>query len=70
MNVKYDPADLVQVYFEALKYSRTILVYLQEMFVYKVITIKGIDHFNKHMELNKTVDDWGKNRISENMEDI
>ena len=70
MNVKYDPYDLVQVYFKALQYSPTILVNLQYMVADKVITIQDIDQFNKRMDLNKTVDDWGKNRVSENIEDI
>jgi hypothetical protein len=58
MNVKYDPSDLVQVYFKALQDAQTILVSLQETVADKVLIRQGIDQFNKHMDLNDAVDDW------------
>jgi hypothetical protein len=58
MNVKYDPSDLVQVYFKALQDARTILVSLQENVADKVLIRQGIDQFNKHMDLNDAVDEW------------
>ena len=58
MNVKYHPADLVQVNFKALKDAQTILVYIQETVLEKVIIHQGINQFNKHMDLNEAVGDW------------
>ena len=55
MNVKYDPADTVQVYFKALQYARTTLVYLQETFTDWVLNFQAIDQFNKHMNINEAM---------------
>ena len=60
MNVKYDPSDLVQVYFKALQDARTILASLNETVHDKVLIRQGIDQFNKHMDLNDSVDEWKK----------
>ena len=60
MNVKYDPSDLVLVYFKALQYACTIIVSLQETVAYRVLIRQVIDQFNKHMDLNEAVDDWKK----------
>ncbi|WP_288992558.1 hypothetical protein [uncultured Marinobacter sp.] len=60
MNVKYDPSELVQVYFKALQDARTILASLNETASDKVLIRQGIDQFNKHMDLNEAVDDWKK----------
>ena len=57
MNVTYEPAELVQVYFKAMQDALTILVYLQETVAEKVLIFKGIYQFNKHMSLNKDIDD-------------
>ena len=69
MNMKYDNADLVQVYFKALQDAWTILVFLKETGTDKVLIIQGINQFNKHMDINEAVDDK-KNSFSENMEEI
>ena len=61
MNVKYDPSELVQVYFKALQDARTILASLNETVNDKVLIRQGIDQFNKHMDLNESVDEWKKN---------
>ena len=58
MNVKYDPSDLVQMYFKALQDTHTILVSLQETVADRVLIIQGIDKFSNHMDLNEDVDDW------------
>jgi hypothetical protein len=60
MNVKYDPSELVQVYFKALQDARTILASLNETVNDKVLIRQGIDQFNKHMDLNESVDEWKK----------
>jgi hypothetical protein len=60
MNVKYDPSDMVQVYFKALQDARTILVSLSETVNDKVLIRQAIDQFNKHMDLNESVDEWKK----------
>jgi hypothetical protein len=60
MNVKYDPSNLVQVYFKALQDARTILASLNETVHDKVLIRQGIDQFNKHMDLNEAVDEWKK----------
>eukprot|EP00978_Attheya_sp_CCMP212_P009529 scaffold22535_cov32-Attheya_sp.AAC.2 len=60
MNVRYDPSDLVQVYFKALQDARTILASLNETVNDKVLIRQGIDQFNKHMDLNESVDEWKK----------
>eukprot|EP00978_Attheya_sp_CCMP212_P027535 scaffold92242_cov31-Attheya_sp.AAC.1 len=60
MNVKYDPSDLVQVYFKALQDARTIIASLNETVNDKVLIRQGIDQFNKHMDLNESVDEWKK----------
>jgi hypothetical protein len=60
MNVKYDPSDMVQVYFKALQGARTILVSLSETVKDKVLIREAIDQFNKHMDLNESVDEWKK----------
>ena len=64
INVTYNHADLVQVYFKALQDARTILLYLQGTVVYKVIIFQGIYQFNNHMNLNEAVDDWKKKTAS------
>ncbi len=60
MNTKYDPSDLIQVYYKALQDARTILVALSETVADKVLIRQGIDEFNHHMDLNEAVDDWEK----------
>ena len=60
MNMKYDPTDLVQVYFKALQDAWTFLVSLQETAVDKVLIRQDINQFNKNIELNEAVDDWKK----------
>ena len=56
MNVKYEPAGMVQVYFKALQGVRTILVSLQEAVADRILTCQAIHQFNKHMYLNKAID--------------
>ena len=60
MNVKYDPAELVQFYFKELQGTRTKLVSLQETIAYKFLILQAIDQFKNHMDLNELVDDWKK----------
>jgi hypothetical protein len=60
MNTKYDPSDLIQVYYKALQDARTILVALSETVADKVLIRQGIDQFNQHMDLNEAVDEWKK----------
>ena len=60
MNVKYNPADMAQVYFKALQDALTILVSLQDTVADKVLILQAIDQFNKHMDLNEAIDDWKK----------
>ena len=69
MNAKYDPDDMLQVYFKALQYACTILVSLQETVADKVLICQAIYQFNKHMDLNEAVENI-KNHVSENMEEI
>ena len=58
MNVKYDPADMVQVYFEELQDALTILLYLQDTVTNKVLIRQVIYQFNKHMDINESVEAW------------
>ena len=58
MNVKYEPADMAQMYFKALQDVRTILVYLQDRVTDKILILKSIDQFNNHMDPNEAVYDW------------
>jgi hypothetical protein len=60
MNTKYDPSDLIQVYYKALQDARTILVALSKTVADKVLIRQGIDQFNQHMDLNEAVDEWKK----------
>jgi hypothetical protein len=60
MNVKYDPSDMVQVYFKTLQDACTIHVSLSETVNDKVLIRQAIDQFNKHMDLNESVDEWKK----------
>ena len=60
MNVKYNPADMAQVYFKALQDALTILVSLQDTVADKVLIFQDINQFNKHTELNEVIDDWGE----------
>ena len=46
------------MYLKALQYACTILVSLQETVAEKVMICQYIDQFNKHMDLNETVDYW------------
>ena len=55
MNMKYDNADLVQVYFKELHDAKTILLSLQDTVMYKVLIPQSIYQFNKHIDLNKAV---------------
>ena len=59
----------MQLYFKSLQDTWTILVYLQETVVDKVLIFQLIIQFNKPMDLNKAVDDQ-KKTFPENMEDI
>ena len=52
LNVKYDPADLMQVYFKAMQDEQSILVSLQETDVYRLLILQGLYQFNNHMDLN------------------
>lgn len=54
MNLKYDPSDLIQVYYKGLQDACTILVALKETYQ------PSIDQFNQHMDLNEAVDEWKK----------
>ena len=58
MNVKYNPADLAQVYFKALQDACTIRVSLQETVADKVLICQAIYQFNKHMDLNEAVEKY------------
>jgi hypothetical protein len=60
MNVKYDPSDMIQVYFKVLQDACTILVSLSETINNKVLIRQAIGQFNKHMNLNESVDEWKK----------
>ena len=55
LNVKYDPADLVQVYFKELHDAKTILLSLQDTVTYKVLIPQSIYRFNKHIDFNKAI---------------
>ena len=57
MNVKYNLADMVQVYFKALQDARTILVSPQETVTERVLILQAIYKFNKHMDFNEDVDE-------------
>ena len=59
----------MQLHFKSLQDTWTILVYLQETIVDKVLIFQRIIQFNKPMDLNKAVDDR-KKTFPENMEDI
>ena len=63
MNIKYDPDDMVQVYFKALQDARTILVSLYETITNRFLICQVIDQFNKHMDPNKAADEWEKMRL-------
>ena len=63
MNIKYDPDDMVQVYFKALHDARTILMYLQETVTDRLLLSQYIFQFNKHMNLNEAVEEWEKSRL-------
>ena len=60
MNMKYNPDDMVQVYFKALQDARTILVSLYETITNRFLICQVIDQFNKHMDPNKAADEWEK----------
>ena len=57
MNLKYDPADMVQVYLKALQDTRTILMSLIETVAERVLICQAIYQFNKHMNLNEAIDE-------------
>ena len=63
MNVKYEPDDLVQLFFKELHDAQTILVSLQETGPYKVLIRQGIDQFKKNVDLNEAVDDLKKSHV-------
>ena len=63
MNLKYDPADMVQVYLKALQDTRTILMSLIETVAERVLICQAIYQFNKHMNLNEAIDEWKKSRL-------
>ena len=55
MNVKYDPADLMQVYFKAMQDEQSILVSLQETDAYRFLILLGLYQFNspeQHMPVD------------------
>ena len=56
MNVKYDPADMMQVYLKELQDTRTIRVSLQETVTDRVLIHHVIDQLNKHMDLDEAVE--------------
>ena len=66
INVKYNPADMVQVYFKTLQDACTILASLQETVADKILFFQAIDQFNKHMDINKAVDEWKTLRLRKN----
>ena len=52
MNLTYEPADIVQVYFKVLQDAQTILMYLQDKASEKVLICQVIKQFNNHTDLN------------------
>ena len=63
MTVKYEPADMVQVYLKSLQDAHTILVYLEETVTDRVLIRHSINQFKNNMDLNETVDEWKKLRL-------